>query len=216
LHLTPDIVSWKLFEERFQRKNLPAFYEEQQVGAFHALVQRNRIVEEYEIMFMELVKYVSYMDTDQRQAECFVYELNPKIRAMVRMWKPSSVAEVVENARYTEEHMSLNGGMRSAIPQHPGFMGKVPRTFTRGGSSRPPPYGNRVAPRAVTIGISMATSAASHSLPKTQVGPRPSQGATSRGRGSRGRNSFQRPFTGKHPGSTPGYLLGVRRTSLEM
>jgi hypothetical protein len=95
----------------------------------------------------------------------FVYGLNPKIRAMVRMWKPSSVAEAVENARYAEEHMSLNGGMRSTIPQHPGFVGKAPRTFSRGGSSRPPPYGNRVTPREVTTCISMAVSATSHSSP---------------------------------------------------
>jgi hypothetical protein len=193
LHLTPDTVSWELFEERFRRKYLPAYYEEQQVGAFHALVQGNRTVEEYEIRFMELVKYVSYMDNDQRQAERFVYGLNPKIRAMVRMWKPSSVAEAVENARYAEEHMNLNGGMRSTFPHHPGFVGKAPRTFSRGGSSRPPPYGNRVAPRTVATGISMAASAASRSSPTTQAGPRPSQGAASRGRGSRGRNSFQRP-----------------------
>jgi hypothetical protein len=65
LHLTPDTISWELFEERFRRKYLPAYYEEQQVGAFHALVQGNRTVEEYEIRFMELVKYVSYMDNDQ-------------------------------------------------------------------------------------------------------------------------------------------------------
>jgi hypothetical protein len=51
-----------------------------------------------------------------------VYDLNPKIRAMVQMWKPSSVAEVIENIHYTEDNMSLNGGMRSTIPQHPGFM----------------------------------------------------------------------------------------------
>jgi hypothetical protein len=76
----------------------------------------------------------------------------------VRMWKPSSVAEAVENARYAEEHMNLNGGMRSTFPHHPGFVGKAPRTFSRGGSSRPPPYGNRVAPRIVSIGISMAAS----------------------------------------------------------
>jgi hypothetical protein len=68
LHLTPDTVSWELFEERFRRKYLLAYYEEQQVGAFHALVQGNRTIEEYEIRFMELVKYVSYMDNDQRQA----------------------------------------------------------------------------------------------------------------------------------------------------
>ena len=128
-------------------------------------------VEEYEIRFMELVKYVSYMDTDQRQAEHFVYGLNPKIRAMVQMWKPSSVVKAVENARYAEENMSLNEGMRSTFPQHPGFVEKAPRTFSRGGSFRPPPYGNRVAPRTVATGISMDASATSHSSPMTQAGP---------------------------------------------
>jgi hypothetical protein len=107
------------FRGEVPRKYLPAYYEEQQVGAFHALVQGNRTVEEYEIRFMELVKYVSYMDNDQRQAERFVYGLNPKIRAMVRMWKPSSVAEAVENARYAEEHMNLTGGTRPTFPHHP-------------------------------------------------------------------------------------------------
>jgi hypothetical protein len=112
--------------------------------------------------------------------------------------------------------MSLNRGMRSTIPQHPGFVGKAPRTFSRGGSSRPPPYGNRVAPRANTTCISMAMSATSHSSPTTQAGPRPSQGAASRGKGSRGRNSFKRPlrFIGQCACSTSCYLLGVWRTPL--
>jgi len=87
--------------------------------------------------------------------------INDKIRAMVQMWKPSSVVEAVENACYVEEHVILNGGMRSTFPQHPGFMWKAPMTFSKGGSSRPPPYGNRVAPRTIATGISMATSAAS-------------------------------------------------------
>jgi hypothetical protein len=192
LHLTLDTVSWELFEERFQRKYLPAYYEEQQVGAFHALVQGNRTVEEYEIGFMELVKYVSYMDNDQRQAERFVYELNPKIRAMVQMWKSSPVAEAVENARYAKEHMNLTGGARSTFSHCPGFVGKTPRIFPKGGGSRPPPYGNRVVPRTVVAGISMVASATSRSSPTVQTGPRPYRGTTSRGRGSRGRNSFQR------------------------
>jgi hypothetical protein len=93
--------------------------------------------------------------------------------------------------------MSLNEDMRSTIPQHLGFVGKAPRTFSRGGSSRPSPCGNRVAPRAITIGISLVASATSYSSPTTQAGLRPSQGATSRGRGRgrgfRGRNTFQRP-----------------------
>lgn len=49
LHLTPDTVTWELFEERFRKKYLLAYYEEQQVGAFHALIQGGRTVEEYEI-----------------------------------------------------------------------------------------------------------------------------------------------------------------------
>jgi hypothetical protein len=96
---------------------------------------------------------------------------------MVRMWKLSLVVEAVENARYSHR---------------PRFIGKALRTFPRGGGSRPPPYGNRVTPRTVSVGISMAVSEASRSSPTTQIGPRPSQGATSRGRGSMGRNSFKR------------------------
>jgi hypothetical protein len=42
----------------------------------------------------------------------------------------------------------------------------------------------------------MVASTISHSLLATQTGPRPSQGADSRGRGTRGRNSFQRPSQG--------------------
>jgi hypothetical protein len=171
LHLTPDTVSWELFKERFRRKYLPAYYKEQQVGAFHALVQGNKTVEEYEIRFMELVKYVSYMDSDQRKAERFIYGLNPRIRAMVRMWKPSLVAEAVENVCYVEEHMNLTGGARPTFPHRPGFVGKAPRTFPRGGGSRPPPYGNRFAPRLEAAGISLAASAAPRSSPATQTGP---------------------------------------------
>jgi hypothetical protein len=75
---------------------------------------------------------------------------------------------------------------------HPGFVGKAPRTFPRGGGSRPPPYGNRVAPRTIAAGISMAASAASRSSPTTQVGPRPSQGAASRGTGVPGEGTHFR------------------------
>jgi hypothetical protein len=77
----------------------------------------------------------------------------------------------VENARYAEEHMNLTRGMRSTFPHCPGFVGKAPRKFPKGGGSRPPPYGNRVAPRIVVAGISMEVSAASPSSPMTQAGP---------------------------------------------
>jgi hypothetical protein len=88
--------------------------------------------------------------------------------------------------------MNLTGGARSTFLHRPGFVGKASRTFPRGGGSRPPPYGNIFTPRIVATGISMAASAASRSSPTVQTGPRPYQGTVSRGRGSKGRNSFQR------------------------
>ena len=60
------------------------------------MLQGILLMEEYEARFMELVKYVPYLDTDQCHAERFVYELNPRIYAPVQMWKPTLVVEVVE------------------------------------------------------------------------------------------------------------------------
>ena len=45
LHLTMDNVPWELFEERFCAMYLPPYFQEQQVRAFHTLVQGNKTVE---------------------------------------------------------------------------------------------------------------------------------------------------------------------------
>jgi hypothetical protein len=89
----------------------------------------------------------------------------------VRMWKPSLVAEVVENVHYAEENMNLTVGTRPTFPHHPEFVGKASRTFPRGGGSRPLPYGNRVSPRTIATGISMEASATYCSSPTAQIGP---------------------------------------------
>jgi len=88
------------------------------------LIQSNKTVEEYEIRFMELVKYIHYLDSDERQAEHFVYGLNPHIRAMVRMWKP--VAKAVECGRYVEEHLGIKRDVGPTESLQPGFPGKTP------------------------------------------------------------------------------------------
>ena len=100
------------------------------------------MVEEYDFRFMELVKYVSYMDNDQCSIDRFIQGLNPKImemvhmnpniRGMVDMSKPSLVAEIVEHVHYVEENFYLNGGNKTIFPQKPRFMGKAPRPFPRG------------------------------------------------------------------------------------
>ncbi len=116
LHLTSDNAPWELFEERFRGKYLPPYFQQQQARAFHTLIQGSKTVEEYEIRFMELVKYIHYLDSDERQAERFIFGLNPRIRALVSMWKPSLVAEAVECGRYAEEHLGIKKDMGPTGP----------------------------------------------------------------------------------------------------
>ena len=52
-------------------------------------------MEEYMIRFMQLVKYVPYMNTNERQVECFVCGMNCKIRVLVHMMNMTLVAKVV-------------------------------------------------------------------------------------------------------------------------
>jgi hypothetical protein len=65
----------------------------------------------------------------------------------------------------------LGWGCKTDISASPGVRRKGPRTFPRGGGSRPPPYGNRFAPRTEAAGISMAASVAPRSSPAKQTGP---------------------------------------------
>eukprot|EP00253_Pinus_taeda_P029424 PITA_29424 len=184
LHLTSDNVPWDLFEERFRAKYLPPYFQQQQARAFHTLIQGSKTVEEYEIRFMELVKYIHYLDSDERQAERFIFGLNPRIRALVSMWKPSSVAEAVECGRYAEEHLGIKKDIGPAGPLQSGLPGKAPRNFFRGGSSRPP-YSNRFTPNMGTrVPMAVNTIAAESSNTR----PWASRGTTGRGRSARGIN----------------------------
>ena len=72
LHITLDIVPWELFIDQFHAKYLPPFFQEKQAATFHTLIQSSKTVEEYEIKFMELVKYVPYLDMDEHQVENFI------------------------------------------------------------------------------------------------------------------------------------------------
>eukprot|EP00253_Pinus_taeda_P026722 PITA_26722 len=204
LHLTSDNVPWELFEERFRAKYLPSYFQQQQARAFHTLVQGNKTVEEYEIRFLELVKYIHYLDSDERQVERFIFGLSPHIRALVSMWKPSSVAEAVECGRYADEHFGIKKDIGPAEPLQSGFPGKTPRNFFRGRSSRPP-YGNRFTPRNIGTRAPMAVNTIA--MESSNTSPWTSRGIASGGRNSRGINmrgqsSFSRNSRPNSKGST--------------
>eukprot|EP00253_Pinus_taeda_P004781 PITA_04781 len=200
-----DNAPWELFEERFRGKYLPPYFQQQQARAFHTLIQGNKTVEEYKKRFMELVKYIHYLDSDERQVERFIFGLNPRIRALVSMWKPSSVAEAVECGRYAEEHLGIKRDMRPIGPVQSRFPGKTPRNFFKGGSSRPP-YGYRFTPRNIGTRAPMAvnTIAAGSSNTSPWASRRTASGGRNlRGINTRGRSSFSTNSRPDSRGSTP-------------
>ena len=141
-------------------------------------------MEEYEIKFMELVKYVPYLDTDERQGERFVFGLNPWIKAMVRMWKPPTVAEAVECACYAEEHFGIKRDFRPVEPISQAFTGRTPRNFFRGNNSRPPPYGSKFTPRGTGAGAPRTINAVASE--SSNISAWRSRGTGNRGRNGRG------------------------------
>eukprot|EP00253_Pinus_taeda_P015287 PITA_15287 len=179
-----DNVPWELFEEKSRAKYLTPYFQ-QLAAAFHTLVQGNKTVEEYEIRFMELVKYIHYLDSDERQFKCFIFGLNPRIRALVSMWKPSSVAEVVECGRYAEEHLGSKKDVGPAELVQSRFPRKTPQNFFTGCNSRPP-YGNRFASRNVGTRTPMAVNTIA--VESSNTSPWRSRGTANRGRNLRGSN----------------------------
>jgi len=141
------------------------------------------------------VKYIHYLDSDECKAERFIFGLNPRIRALVRMWRPSLVAKAVECGCYAEEHLGIKKDVGPTKPLQSGFPRKTPRNFFRGSSSRPPPYGNKFTPRSVGARAPMIVNTiATESL---NISPWKSHGTTNRGRnmrgsGMRGRSSLSR------------------------
>ena len=151
------------------------------------------------------MKYIHYVDSDERQAECFIFGLNPRIRALVRMWKPSSIVEAVECGRYAEKHLGIKKDAGPAEPLQSGFSGKTPQNFVRVDSSRPP-YGNRFTPRNVGTRAPMAVNTIV--AESSNRSPWKSRGTTNRGRNSRGssmrgRSSLSRNSQNDSRGSTP-------------
>ena len=124
---------------------------------------------------------------DERQAEHFIFGLNTRIRAMVRMWKPPTVAETVECARFAEEHLGIRRDFRPAEPIPQAFTGRTSRNFFRGNNSRPPPYGNRFTPRGAEAGPPKTINAIASD--SSNISTWRSRGTGNRGRNGRGRNT---------------------------
>jgi hypothetical protein len=76
-------MSWDLFEEWFQEWYLYKEFIEHQLNEFNALQQGVRMVLEYEVRFMELLRYAPHLNMENIKVSKFLFDLNFNIRAKV-------------------------------------------------------------------------------------------------------------------------------------
>jgi hypothetical protein len=128
LNIAIEDVSWELFKERFRERYMSKEFNERQLNEFNALRQGGHIVPEYEVGFMELLRYAPHLNTEKLKVNKFVFGLKFNIRVKVRILKPQTLHVAVQKALIAEEELCsggqgrtpsrLTGKMTSGVQQH--------------------------------------------------------------------------------------------------
>jgi hypothetical protein len=123
LNMVIKDVSWELFEEQFQKRYLSEEFIERHLNEFNALRQGGRTVPEYEAYFMEILRYDPHLNTEKLKVNKFVFGLNVRIRAKVRIFMPQTLHDVVQKALIAEEELISRG--QSRTPMRPAWTGVI-------------------------------------------------------------------------------------------
>lgn len=100
-------ITWTRFTELFLEKYVPKYLKNQLEVKFLELKQGNMSVVEYEAMFTELSRFVTYVDTDEKRANRFQQGLNPWIRSRVAVLEITSFSTLVRKAAIVESGSEL-------------------------------------------------------------------------------------------------------------
>ena len=80
------------------------------MNEYHDLNQGTKTILEYEARFMELLRYATHLNTESVKVNKFLYGLNPIIKEKVRILRPTTLHEVVQQAIIAEEELLGNKG----------------------------------------------------------------------------------------------------------
>ena len=77
-------VAWKIFTEQFQNKFIPKHYRDQKMKEFEQLVQGDLLVQEYEISFTHLSRFVeNLIQPESERVRRFIKGLRADIKMQV-------------------------------------------------------------------------------------------------------------------------------------
>ena len=100
----PDGITWDQFQQEFTDRFFPQSHKDSKIEEFFKLEQKNMSVSEYEKRFSELVRLVSYIQTDEvLKCKRFLSGLQHRIRVHLSVVPQNRFGDLVEAALRVEQ-----------------------------------------------------------------------------------------------------------------
>ncbi|XP_074346608.1 uncharacterized protein LOC141685404 [Apium graveolens] len=129
--LEGKIITWEKFKEMFLEKYLPSYMQGQLKMRFLNLRQEDMTVAEYEVKFLELVRFApEYVNIEAKKAKRFQQGLKPWIRSQVALLEIRNYTALVQKA------MIVEGEKESTKRENEGNKRKFEKSKSDQGSSK--------------------------------------------------------------------------------
>jgi hypothetical protein len=98
-HIREKEVTWKEFKRHFEKKYLNKRYYDRKMKEFVKLKLGNMTIDEYEQIFLELLKYVPFMKDEAVNIQRYPSGLPPSMRDKIQYDDPKTMEETIRRVK---------------------------------------------------------------------------------------------------------------------
>jgi hypothetical protein len=93
-------VTWKEFKRYFQNKYLTKHYYDRKMKEFFKLKIESMTMDEYERIFLELLKYVDFIKDEQVKIQMYLNEIPSIFSDMIQYEDPNTLDETIRISKF--------------------------------------------------------------------------------------------------------------------
>ena len=93
--INEDKITWRQFKKYFQHKYLFEHYYDRKIQEFFELIFENMTMEEYEKIFLELLRYVDYIKDEKENIQRFLSGLPTYYINKIQYDEPNNIEAVM-------------------------------------------------------------------------------------------------------------------------
>jgi hypothetical protein len=113
-HIREKEVTWKEFKRYFEKKYLTKRYYDRKMKEFFELKLGSMTIDEYERIFLELLKYVPFIKDEAVKIKRYLSELPPSISEKIQYDDPKTMEETIRRAKCLYEQQKEKPTFRKA------------------------------------------------------------------------------------------------------